>query len=721
MTPEKDLDKPLDFVTFLGQINTLAIFLHHLEEQDFRALSLCCQLTLEQFKKLEEVLKKQKKTFRNPERYLLLSELRGHHDIELKPLPLSKYKWEIKGMALPVNGEWLFVIHASASPYGMRMKSLIREEFKLQRYCLDIYHRESASPLCFSHVKRRQYYTPHFIYSGRMILGVDNNTENPGIYFRPDPDRKTVCSYHLKEKELLIIEMPVGREPARDTVMHGDASGLTCYQLQNNDHGGVQLRKITGIGTETRTIMETDLPNTYAPDGFKLCLSPNGHRLLVLSGHADVFETQTLTCRYSGPNPRSATTEFGEDASITDDGFSVITSRQIFPLNGRSNIKESTRGSFFAHSGNGQIFLRAQNGNIRQFFPMRFTLRRETSNEIVKSVPDGYTPHFYLDSDQDGFRPDLSLATIQSMHLTAETQTLLCERSLRFDAPLVMALLLKELFIWEYKLLFATDISLLRCIEYLARNAQAYEMAATQLHLAGLCALAKSELGQSIIEESLEVAIEKYVKKDLAVPTADLGTLHTRSFFWSIKANDRLDDYWRRDLSQILLKRTRDWFTLCASIGGDHLLLLSKFVEPGIRVIDLCGQSRHETYDKKYKKLIPKSFSAALKNHPKLRNAYSLDALLKKLVSWLPEDEAQELESARQRMHDAVAANPSLRPDTVQLLSVRFYRQRNIISAISDPHYRDLIAEHLAPGHDFSLNIEIDEDYSASRRPGRGW
>jgi len=315
-----------------------------------------------------------------------------------------------------------------------------------------------------------------------------------------------------------------------------------------------------------------------------------------------------------------------------------------------------------------------------------------------------------------------------------ETMTLLCERStLRFHAPLIMARIEEERsgFFGDFyfdNLRSLANRSLLWQILLLAQDSRAYAEAKYVPQLAGLCALARSEFGLLLVSQGV-AGFDVQAAKNQAVPTQDLGTINTNAFFWVNKrtspspARDNLDKTLLLDLMWILHKRGVVYFIghgKTEFYDNDPLVFQSIVVEHGIRVIDVCCQSRHETYDKKHKKLIPKSFSKALQRHERLRNYLALDALLIKLISWLPEQEAKTLESARLRMNDAVAANPSLRFDPVQLLSVRFYRQRNIISAISDPHYRDLIAEHLAPGHDFTLNIEIDEAHSEAR-PRQGF
>jgi len=573
-------EKNVNFVTVLEQV-PLGLFLPYLEDQDFRALAVCCRVGRAQVKKLEDTLKSHGKAFQNPLPRVLSKLQGGHHDIKLKSLPGSKNAWELRDLALPTNGKWLFVLHSLGKTDKSR--KLLGYIDEMKHYCLDIYRQESESPLRYVHVQRRQFDLHFHPTVDKLIRELDNDPHNPGIYIRARDNISTVpgvYGFHLLEARPLLSQRYIGMSEPRWE--------LDCIFSENQ----------------------------------KIILSPYG-------------------------------------------------------------------------------------SGLRQYFLTRATR----------------PPYEVLAVYKGGFHNNTPLP---------HTQSLLGKTSLRFNAPLLMARLVEECkFPFQNQTLFnlledANQVLLWQILS-LAQDAKAYAKAIQEPHLAGLCALAKSPIGETLLLQGTMVIPQQVAKVNYEVHTPDLGTINTHTFFWKVWRDEAnidpsLDRALLPDLIRILSKRGVTYVFAQQEEEFYHsnpLVFQSTIVKYGVRVIDVCCQSRHETYDKKHKKLIPKSFSNALQKHERLRNYLALDALLKKLIRWLPEQEAKTLESARQRMHDAVAANPSLRFDPVQLLGVRFYRQYNILSAISDPHYRDLLIGHFAPGHDFSLNIDIDEEYSASWRPDR--
>jgi hypothetical protein len=663
LTPQEHLDPKHPFMILTKDI--WRSFALYLSPSDMLALALTCKAGAYRVNQLK----------RNPTQghYVHLASHQPVNEVDLKPLE-GGLDWRMIGMALPVDGLWLFVVHHYAS-----------------EICLDIYQRDSLLPLKFHHQERARF-KAHLEASRNVIVGLDNNKDKPGIFFVDYAF--DIYSYHFGNTAPHKLVLPPDFSVKRKNFSDFSDSTCPCAVRANGEniilyrqgHHAVNEVTIDQAGTILKS-RDFPLLDTGANS---LTLSPNGHSLLVFYsgfGRLCVIDTHhgaiTLDkhCFHSETSPQH---------SITDDGRNIFYHDQIAKIDntektiifGTLGFDHSHRGNI-VHSGNGRIALQeTQPGKIHQLVLKQSPYPVAVMDAIDAVIQMGEDNHTTIDSPfNDGrFQPRLELIRQHIPIFDISTIAKLAQSYPKQKVHLKLSLMAN--YLWKANM-----------------RELASKPAKPQYPLfASRQALAKSPLiHQNIPNDPGPVSTHK---------TADVGIVDSQLFIKSTKAQFAATALVKQYAS---MKARNNKQILFSSLQNQHhlvdndLINCAMEIKPDFRIADAFCLSRNPRVDRVMKKLIPRHFNRVLQKNKTMRHYINFDAVLIKLISWMSDGKQKnDLEAARQRMIQAVKRNPSLHYDMNQLWETPFFGEASIDSCVKDPAYRRQLIR----------SFHIDKDYA---------
>jgi len=587
-------------------LDVALMYCQYLSQQDVEALGSTCHAARERLHRLKKLPNFFQTVIPEP-RYLTTDWSR----------PATLLKW-----SLPQSDFNRVVLEMNAK--GDYLYVLLDHQFL-------VYQQRSLSPLQYRE-RARLSLSNQAIF----IVGMDNSTENPGVYCW-DSMSCTLFSWHVSGGWSQLATFP----QFFNVAVHSKGGGIYVY--------GVDAKATLTLQEYRRGDQELQAVNAPIQKSFEgltpsyiLKLSPGGQMLILGSrdtGALQILCSRTLTLR------RIEQLEFQDTPSITDDGGTLFNRAYFKALDAlKSEVMPTTfdYSTKSAHSGNGRIVIAVQ------CYLDHYYTRQQTDVLMHITPPKRQNCRVFTIPkviSQTLENALLRIKQIDREHLAHEFRN---NRELTLHANV----LIKEL-------RHASPHRLSAIYQEFNHNKHTKGLDSTFFLM--LC---------DVVHGLNETEVHHH-------PSAPLDSLVNAYISAQQKKPKRM---------------TLAAIHACTFRSGDLLIDLCRRTPHSPPLVDVLCQSSN-AWDKRNKKnLIPKLFAHAMLVTPDFRNYIVLEALLKKMVAWTDDEKKQQkIEAICNRMVRAAEQDPSLQFDTKRLLMTRFDDGESVLECLDGtPFYQDI-------------------------------